>query len=196
MQHWCHSSTFFQKKLGPFMTWATDVCFAWVPSTPAEDIILSQLLPPLSPPLSHSTLSDNVLCSKTYLNAFPFIFRGKEDKTVMSVYPRWKAFPVYSCIYLAHRRLLCLSFVFFPGCSVCHQGISQAVDHSVWVLWKLNWSHLVQTRGVALSAAERMWHVFITTECNSDPHPVPISKDGKWAGLPNRAYRKNNHADK
>lgn len=77
------------------------------------------VLPLLSPPLSHSPLSDNVLCSKTYLNAFPFIFRGKEDKTVMSVYPRWKAFPVYSCIYLAHRRLLCLSFVFFFSRMFC-----------------------------------------------------------------------------
>lgn len=87
------------------------------------------VLPPLSPPLSHSTLSDNDLSSKTYLNAFLFIFRGKEDKTVMSVYPRWKAFPVYSCIYLAHRRLLCLSFVFF------FQDVLSATreSHRLWI---------------------------------------------------------------
>lgn len=79
---------------------------------------------------------------------------------------------------------------FPPGCSACHQGLLPAVGHAVWVLWKLSCSPLVQARGVAVSAAERMWRVFVTARCNSHPHPVPISKHGKQASLPKRACQK------
>lgn len=58
-------------------------------------------------------------------------------------------------------------WVFFPGCSVCLQGILQTMDHTAWVLRKLTRSHSVQTRGVALSVAGRMWNIFIIAVCSS-----------------------------